>query len=395
MSANPQNMNNKDFAPWLAILAVASLVFIWFVAHTQISTVVMWVRYVQAHMLVFDPVGQRAMAEWLGSTTASEATVKGLYQSGAVAGWSLRWLSLGFLLVWFGWLVYKSPARTGRYSNRYTMKTLAEQEAGQWPVLTQVLGLDLDNVPLDDPINGMRKNGQAYARQHGLLHPLWTDPSTLKGGDGTLSQVDRLADGRLVDITRARALFASQLGRPWQGVEALLPYEKALFGAFVAQMEADPEGKDKDLSLQIINELALASRAAFEKKDPSLLDSPSAALAIERYSNAPAIQKRMRGHHYVRTVLMALLDKKNKGAREYGVMPTAWFRWLKMADRRTWYALNDLGLDVASAEAAGIRAHYLAERVARTAIAEPQIEPAIKGLIEYLNTYLDEEAEES
>lgn len=385
MSRNDaNNMNNKDLAPWMAILAVAAVVFFWLVAHTQISAAVMWVRYAEAHLLYFDPVGRDAMARWLGTTVASEATVKGLFQSGAVAGWSLRWFSLAFLLVWFAWLVKKSPGRTGRYSNRYTMHSLAEQEAAQWPVLTPVLGLNLQDVPLDDPINGMRKDGRVYARQNKLLHPRWTDPNSLLKSDGAKADVDQLADGRWIDISRAKALFSSQLGKPWHGVEALQPYERALFAAFVAQI-----GHDGKLALAIINELAVSARTAFAKKDPALLDAASAAGALERYGNAPEVQKLVRGHYHVRTVLIAVLE----AARQNGVLPAAWFRWLKMADRRTWYALNDLGLDVASAEAAGIRAHYLAETIAKTAIAEPQVEPAIKGLIEYLNTYLDEETE--
>lgn len=392
---DPNNMNNKDLAPWTLIMVVGFILFAWFAGHKQISMVVLWVRYVEAHLLVFDPVGRDALARWLGETTAATASVSGLFQSGSVAGWSLRWFSLVFLLALFAWLIKRSPARTGRYAKKYTMKTLAEQEVAQWPVLSQVLGLNIEKIPLDDPINGMRMHGRAYARRHKLLYPKWTDPQTITLADGSPAEVDQLEDGRWIDISRTRASFASQLGRPWQGVQALRPHERALFAAFVAQMGADPKGKDKDLSLRIINELALASRHAFEKKDSKLLYTPLADEAIKKYGNTKAVNTLVRGHAHVRTVLMALLDIETLGARKYGVMPAAWFRWLKMTDRRTWYALNDLGLDVASAEAAGLRAQYQAERVAKTAIEAPQVDPAIKGLIGYLNTYLDDEEEES
>lgn len=380
----PPNRGDQDVAPWTLILIVFAVAVFWWVAHTQVATVVMWIRYVEAHLLFFDPVGRQALARWLGSTVASEATMAGLFQSGSVAGWSLRWFSLGFLLVWFVWLIRCSPARTGRYAQRYSMRSLAEQEAAQWPVLTPVLGLNLQDVPLDDPINGMRMDGRRYARQHKLLHPRWTDPTSILKPDGTAAEVEQLEDGRWIDVTRTRALFSSQLGRLWEGVEALRPYERALYAAFVAQI-----GYDKTLPLEIVNELALSAREAFAKKDSSLLDAASAKDAIERYGNTPQVQKLVRGHRHVRTVLIALLA----AARANGVLPTAWFRWLKMADRRTWYALNDLGLDVASVEAAGIRAHYQAETIAKTSIIEPLINPAVDGLIEYLNTYLDEEHE--
>ena len=230
--ASQNNLNNKDIAPWAVILFAAAAVFLWFVAHTQISAVVMWARYIQAHLLFFDPVGRDALARWLGETTASEATLAGLIQSGAVAGYSLRWFSLAFLVCWFAWLIKKSPGRTGRYSKKYSMKSLAEQEAAQWPVLSPVLGLDLQNVPLDDPINGMRRDGRAYSRQHKLLHPRWTDPNTIMKPDGTRADIEALSDGRWFDVSRAKQLFASQLGRQWQGVEELRPYERALFAAF-------------------------------------------------------------------------------------------------------------------------------------------------------------------
>lgn len=383
--ANPNNPNHKEAAPWLAIIVVAAIVLFWYIAHKQIAFAVMWVRWAEAHLMFLDPEGKAALIRWLSSTTAAEASLAGLIQSGAVAGYTLRWFSLAFLLLWFGWLIKKSPGRTGRYSSRYTMQSLARQEAAQWPVLTPVLGLDLQDVPLDDPINGMRRDGRAYSRQHRLVHPRWTDPNTLKCPDGSPADLEALGDGRWFDMSRARTLFASQLGRPWQGVEELRPYERGLYAAFAAQV-----GHDRDMALAILNELAIAARSAFDKRDPWLLESATAVKALAKYGDTPAVQKLVRGHHYCCTVLIAVLE----AARENGVLAAAWFRWLKMADRRMWYALNDLGLDVASVEAAGIRAHYQAESIAKTAIAEPLIEPAIKGLVEYLNTYLDDETEE-
>lgn len=374
------NMNNKDLAPWGAIMVLCSLAFVWFVGHTKISMFVLWVRWLEAHMMVFDPDGKAALSRWLGTTTAADTTLAGIFSSGAVAGYSLRWFSLALLIVWFAWLIKKSGGRTGRYAHRYTMESLAVQEAAQWPVVTPILGLNLPEVPLEDPINGMRQDGRQWCRRHKLLLPRWAPPADVEKLQGAV----QLEDGRWIDAPRARSAFAHQLGKPWQGVDALLPYERALFAAFAAQL-----GNDQKLALKIIDELALAAPEAFTKRRVDLLDAASAAGALAMHGTNPGLQKLVNAHYYQRTVLMEVLA----GCRANGVLAPGWFRWLKMANRTTWYALNDLGLGVASVEAAGIRAHYQAEVLARTAIKEPMIEPALNGLIEYLNTYLDVETE--
>lgn len=60
----------------------------------------------------------------------------------------------------------------------------------------------------------------------------------------------------------------------------------------------------------------------------------------------------------------------------------------------TWYALNDLGLDVASVEAAGIRAHWLTESMSKAPIVTPKVENAVVGLKAYLGEIVDEEVDD-
>ncbi|MDQ1090613.1 hypothetical protein QE400_000026 [Xanthomonas sacchari] len=98
----------------------------------------------------------------------------------------------------------------------------------------------------------------------------------------------------------------------------------------------------------------------------------------------------IRAHGYKRTVLMAMLEAGRKG----GVLPAAWFRWLKPVDRVTWYCLCDLGMQPSCVESAGARAQYLTERATGAPVLTPMVDSAINGLREYLNEVIDVEVED-
>ncbi|MFD1043153.1 secretion/conjugation apparatus DotM-related subunit [Pseudoxanthomonas kaohsiungensis] len=367
---------DTDALPWGAIAGVLLVVMMWFIFHEPIARGVMWIRWAEAHLLILDPEGKAMLAQWLGTVSPPDATLMQLIESGAVAGYSLRWFSLAFLAALFGWIYLKAPSRNTRMSRKYTMKSLAMQEGQTYPTLQPVLGLGLENVPLDDPVNGMRQEPRFYARRHGLVLPRWTAPADVP------NTAMVLADGRFFLSDRAKSIFGSQLGRPWQGPAELKPFERTLFAAFIAQINHD----DK-LAQEIINGVAVAWNDAMAKRDPSLLTTPRVESTIEKYADSPAVVALVRQHYHVRCVLRRLLS----AARENGKLPPAWFRWLKMADRTTWYVLNDLGLNVASVEAAGVHAHYLAECMAKTAIPTPMVQPAIDGTVEALNTLEDDQ----
>ncbi|MGX9960597.1 secretion/conjugation apparatus DotM-related subunit [Xanthomonas euvesicatoria] len=376
MNKNQHRTENADTLPWGAIAFVLLLVFIWWRFHTQISGLAMWLRYYEGHLLIFDPEGRSMLAAWLGKTSAEEATLGELYRSGQVVGYTLRWPALVIVTTIFALLIWKSPARTSRYAKTYDMKGLAQAEAALYPTIKPVLDLDLVNVPLNDPINGMRQDARAYSKRHGLILPPWTDHKAVPDSARVLD------DGRFFLAGKAEVAFAKQLGKPWQGISELAVHERSLLAAFLAQMNHDPA-----TALKIFNGLAEQWQAAYEKRDPSLLTVPLVETVLKAHGEGEALRKLVTQHHYVRCVLMRVLES----GRANGTLPPNWFRWLKMADRVTWYCLNDLGIDTASVEAAGVRAHYQAERLAKVSIETPMIGPAIEGTIEYLNTYLADE----
>jgi len=63
-----------------------------------------------------------------------------------------------------------------------------------------------------------------------------------------------------------------------------------------------------------------------------------------------------------------------------GVMAPAQFNWLKLVDRRLWYALHSLGMPNPYVEARGARDHYAAECLIGEPIHAPSIDRAALGL---------------
>lgn len=371
-----QEGSTDDGLPWGWFAAIFLTVVMWFIFNDQISWVVMWVRYAEAHLMVFDGEGKLMMVEFLGRVRPEDATFMQLIESGAVAGYSLRWFSAAFLIGWFIWLYRKASARAGRMTKKHSMESLAQQEAENYPALLPVLNADMARIPLDDPVNGMRQDARFYCRRHGLVLPRWTRSEDVPA-DAMV-----LADGRYLLRERAEKVFAKQLGRRWDGVDRLKAHERSLLAAFIAQVNADAT-----TAQAILNGINLVWTKALKEGKPELLTTPQVDEAISKYIDSPKVVALIRQHYHVRCVLRRLLEE----ARTNGKLPTPWFRWLKMADRTTWYVMNDLGLDVASVEAAGVHSHYMAEKLAATAIQTPLVVPAVDGTADALNSLEDDE----
>jgi intracellular multiplication protein IcmP len=164
---------------------------------------------------------------------------------------------------------------------------------------------------------------------------------------------------------------------------------RALFAAFALHMA----GRRVEAQL-LLGELSNALSAAGDDEpdgpedplcfpDASVIKADAALRDFEVLAPAAAVAAR---HGYAHTAVMGLL---NEARLKAGVLAPAQFVWLKLVDRRLWYALHSLGFETDGfgrylhpnprIEAAGARDHWAAERIAARPILTPEIERALNA----------------
>lgn len=196
-------------------------------------------------------------------------------------------------------------------------------------------------------------------------------------------------DGQF-DERAAREELGRQLGPVWGGPRQASPAARCVLAAFAlhhagARAEAlaflgdlsqsvrggGPEGAagpDRPLAFPAVLVL---------KADERLADTAQMAL----------LSTVMARHAYtVPAMMSALLEAR----RQSGVLPPAEFAFLKLVDRRLWYALHSLGFALEGEganphpnpriEAAGARDHWEAERIAGEPMFLPQLDRAIAAI---------------
>ncbi len=180
-------------------------------------------------------------------------------------------------------------------------------------------------------------------------------------------------------------VFEEQLGPPWSGFETLKFYEKALAAAFACNYGFRTEDSE-----QILDTLATFAECHLrKKKQPGsgsflpvcFMRRAETILASPPGREIKAVADR---HAWQTTAFLAMLRcaRKNRG-----VLAAASFSWLKSVDRTLWYALNNAGNAAVMAEAAGVHAHYRAERQYGCALYCPCTFQASRALHE---GYLDQ-----
>lgn len=379
MNRSPPSQH--DNGPLMVLAGVVVLVaLLWLVGHEQIAWVVMNIRLFEARLLAFDPEGQRIVYEWIATRHPHDVGFMELYQSGEVTGYYLRWIALAILVPLFVWLFLRHPGRSIAYCQVHQIMTLARAQAHVYPMLRPILDMGLLDIPIDHPIHGMRALPRTYARRYRMLVVHSQIPV-----DHPREDLDVIDSRQVLVLSRCREVFSKQLGQEWAGIGTLPSYERALLVAFAVQASGTID-KANDKALRIIGELADGAARALEKHDVALIRSATAD-ALESDALAAAdVQKILSRHGWRRTVLMGMLEQ----ARQGGVLPAAWFRWLKPVDRVTWYALCDLGMHPSSVESAGVRAQFQIEKAAKGPVLTPMVESALNGLRDYLNDVIEE-----
>lgn len=300
------------------------------------------------------------------SVTPSTLTLGMAEYLSILMGEVYRWpLSVG--LIFFAYLMYGRNIKM-KYKKHYDMHKLAEQEKSEWPQINPVLGLNLSQVDLDDGVWAMGMTPIMFCKYYKMLEIKLLPPAI-----GVVNKAPRFK--AQVNQAKAEQVFTRQLGRMWRGPEKLPLHRRALFAAFIARGMRDTKAAQQ-LIWQINN-----SATADHSKE---LDFTGADELWQKYYPSKMVQKLVQAHAYEFTLLIGAL----LFARQDGVFATSDFLWLKPRDRSCWYVLNSVGRQTPCCEAAGVFAHFLAEKSLGRALTVPMINEAVKALQLALNDVL-------
>jgi intracellular multiplication protein IcmP len=255
----------------------------------------------------------------------------------------------------------------------YTLHTFTDEQAKHYPHLKLFRKLDLTKRSIHEGKYRMADTEKGFAIKHKLL--------------------DRIGEGDDFKVNRDRAaeVFRKQVGRPWRSPKELTPWEAMVLAVLLPRIAAlDPAMSELDYKEALSTTDRLLSQAWIEagdsydaETDRIRLDLNPAIRTLRKYWKHKAVQPYFKRHAFVYTLIYAMLND----ARKLGVLPANEFRWLRVADRRLWILIDNVGRNVAFTEISGAYSHYLHEMKRGRALERFAIDGAVTGLIEGVESY--------
>jgi hypothetical protein len=175
------------------------------------------------------------------------------------------------------------------------------------------------------------------------------------------------------DVERLWDAFARQIGPAWRSFhEASLVTKVLLLRAAAAFIDRDTLEQIDSTLMEMMDRPADLPRDMADLRWLVLSHQDDARL-VEWIEGVAAF------HGFERTAVLGAISHvhRHKGLAAFrrDDMP-----WLPFVDRTYWASIHFLGRKRCMAECAGVSSHFLAEKNARQAIAEPQIDEAVEGI---------------
>lgn len=360
MAGAPQQGGQGDNSYGI-LWGIAALFFalygVWFVFHEQIVSAYLSLKMFEVNILnSFTGNRYQELSDQISSMMSNPKSLElnNVIALGASVGSIIRYPFVIIMVILAIAVYYFNTTRIFR--NTYSMKTLAELEYTNWPVISPVIGLDLLKVDIDTGPWAMAMQPMQFCKRYKLLEEV--KPQRTEGM--RRSEWDRI--DVILKRGDANRLFIMQLGPLWQGPDKLTPYARALFAAFAARLNADSAGTT------LLQQMAATCRTKINYSGTDEL--------LKKHYNSKLVQKIVTSHAYMLTVMAAMLE----GAREDGVQASCDFLWLKPVDRRLWYTLNVVGRQTPFIEVAGVFAHLSAEKEAGKKLIVPMVEEATNAV---------------
>ena len=256
-----------------------------------------------------------------------------------------------FLFCYVSVLIVKSKYYQAFRHNRLHIGTqsLLLQERKLWSYLEPIAHLDL----LHNDVEGWEsaKKPQDIAVENKLLKNKF--------------------DNKSLNRDLAAKYFASQLGPLFVDLDSLPTALKALVGVFASRMTGERDEAEFAL-------LDISKSFAYENNGN--YDFSAGLKLFEKYRNQPDLIELTKKHAYISTFFLGLFTK----TKDFGVMTTKYFIWIKPMNRRLFFTLNNVGREVAWTECGGIWDHYQHEHALRRPMYKMFVNNAVDGLEEEL-----------
>lgn len=351
--ATPQNGSSGEDAMMsvLLLLAVAAggCWFLWHRYHAEISYAVLAAQHWQMLFIGHFTDRYATLDEQARRFTPASITFHVLYQFCHMVGLFFRIPAAIFIAALAAvCLVRNAPSR---FTTTLTLDRLMKVQSGVFRTTAAFVGRDLKpkGVATGDP------------------RPL--DPALHAGEWVKRYAIDR--NGRFVESQAAEEL-TRQLGQLWTKPKRAPDLERSLLAAFALHGL-----RERDAAEAFLGDFAEALAAGGARQEPEGPAKPlrvppkiaAAADVVLQRQDIRAFLMIADKHAYTAPALMTVLMEARRRA---GVLAPAQFNFIKMIDRRLWYALHSLGFPGETAdsnppmpnpriEAAGARDHWGAE----------------------------------
>ncbi len=366
---------NAYYILWLIFLVVLVCGMIWYFFSHQLKQFFIWVRLYELMGLAFFFGLIPASFPWIGESmdklykdvhfaldAAEQLTPATLNPEIAgvlsdIAGEYLRW-PVGVYVLVLCMMIFKLNVHI-RLKHKFNMKTLAEQEQVNWPQIKIATKHDILNEDLDAGPWAMAMSPIQFSKKNKLV--------AIEAAEASQSPFSKMQLPEytvVLDKVRAERAFSVQMGRTWQGVEAMPPHRRAIFAVFVARGCRDGKGAS-----------SLVAQLADSAADGTVNCSGADEL-WKKHFKTKRVQEICGNHAYEFTVFISIL----LFAREDGVVASADFLWVKPLDRRLWYVINNVGRQTPSVEVGGIFSHWYHEMALKRPLSAPRVDEAVRAL---------------
>ena len=321
------------------------------------------------------------------------------------------WVSLQLVAGWASLVLFCVPMLTAicwlrtnrrpdlKFRRSHSFDSLIDAQGKSWPLCRIVKSFEplshrvqpaaaIPDLPGGD---GELKGKLLSSSQPPILPPAmeialrpetWLKSQRIGSGGQWQENSGRVAQqsDRYLSTEAVAEAMESQMGLLWhQEYADLRPALQALATAFA--VGADDRKADCKKLLVAISQLAEQSTHKSGDLDEAIQSDRKLIKKINALLFGDCGKRLLQAsshHAWQRTALASMFELARQ---RMGVFPSAAFLWLKREDRTLWYLLNGLGNQVAATEAAGLFAHYRAEKQAQQPLWVPMVGLGAKTLV--------------